>query len=139
MAQTTPSARETASRSGDLAVGVTYFAGVMLVLNGILQVINGIAAIATDNLYVSVNNYWLSFNLTAWGWIHLIVGALAVIAGFGIFARTAWAYVLGVMLAALSLVINFAFLPYYPIWALLVIALDVLVIWALSRTMGMAR
>ena len=60
--------------------------------------------------------------MTAWGWVHLILGILIVATGFGLFGRRAWAGVTGILLAMLSAIAKFMFIPYYPIWALLVIA-----------------
>ena len=72
------------------------------------------------------------FDITTWGWIHLIVGALIVVAGFFVFRGAVWARAVGIGIAAISAVLNFMWLPYYPLWAILIIALDVFVIWALA-------
>jgi hypothetical protein len=72
-----------------------------------------------------------SFDITGWGWIHLILGVLVALAGIGIVQGQTWAAVVGITLASLSLLVNFAFIPYYPVWSILIIALDVIVIWAL--------
>jgi hypothetical protein len=68
-----------------------------------------------------------------WGWLHLIFGVLMVVVGMGLFGRRSWAGVSALMLCMLSAVLNFFFIPYYPLWAIIVIALDVWVIWALTR------
>ena len=67
-----------------------------------------------------------------WGWIHLTVGLLVLVAGFFVFNGAVWARVVGIAAAALSAVLNFMWLPYYPVWGLIIIALDMTVIWALS-------
>lgn len=92
----------------------------------------GLAAILNDKVYVTTPEYVYSFDLTSWGWVHLILGALVAVAGVGVVQGATWARVVGITLASLSLLINFVFIPYYPIWSILIIALDVIVIWALA-------
>lgn len=111
--------------------GAAAFAGVLLLINGVLGVLVGIAAIAKDTVYATTLHYVYTFNITAWGWINLALGAILGLVGLGIIAEMAWAQWAGIMIAAVSLALQFIFLPYYPIWALIAIALDVLVIWAL--------
>jgi hypothetical protein len=115
------------------AVGGIVFAASMLTLAGVFQAIAGLVAIFNDDFYVVARNYTFDLDVTAWGWIHLIVGVLLVITGFGLFSRRPWAGVTGIVLAMLSALANFFFIPYYPIWALVVIGLDIWVIWALTR------
>ena len=78
-------------------------------------------------------NYTFDFDTSAWGWIHLVLGVLLVCTGFGLFSRAAWAGVTAIFLALLSALANFFFIPYYPFWAILLIALNVWVIWSLTR------
>ena len=115
------------------ALGGITFAACILTLIGIFQAIAGLTAIFDDNFYVVARNYTFDLDTTGWGWIHLLVGLLLVATGFGLFSRQAWAGVTAIFLASLSAIANFFFIPYYPWWALLVIALDVWVIWALTR------
>jgi hypothetical protein len=114
------------------ATGVS-FAGSMLVLVGIFEVINGIAAINNDTVIVRSKNYTFGLDLTAWGWIHVIVGALMVFAGITLFSRKAWAVITAIALAMLSAINNFFYLPHYPFWSILIIAIDVWIIWSLTR------
>jgi len=86
-----------------------------------------------NEFYVVTQKWVFQFDATTWGWIHIILGVVVVVAGCGVLARQTWAVVVGVVLCAISAVGNFAFVPYYPIWSLLIIALNVLVIWALLR------
>ncbi|MFG2548383.1 hypothetical protein [Streptomyces sp. NPDC048581] len=113
------------------ASGLTLFAGVMLFISGILDVFRGIMAIAEDDVYVSTPNYVFKFDLTSWGWIHLLFGAIAVVVSFGLFAAKPWARVVGVGIAALLIIANFLSIPYYPVWSLTLIALYAFIIWAL--------
>ena len=114
-------------------VGLVIFAGVMLVMLGGFQAMEGIVAIIRDEYYlVTRNGLVIDLDYTTWGWIHLGLGLLAAAAGVGIFAGQMWARVLGIVIAVLSALANMAFLAAYPIWATIMIAVDVLVIYALA-------
>jgi hypothetical protein len=115
------------------AIGGIAFAGTIMVLAGVFQALAGLVAIFNDEFYVVARNYTFDLDVSAWGWIHLVVGLLVLATGLGLFARRAWAGVTAIMLCMLSAVANFFFIPYYPIWALLVIGLNIWVIWALTR------
>jgi len=114
-----------------MAGGLVVFAAVMLVVSGLLDLLRGIMAIAKDDVFVSTSDYTFRFDLTGWGWIHLILGALAIAVGVGLFRMSLWARVLGVVLAALLIVVNFLSLPYYPVWSIVAIAFYAFVIWGL--------
>ncbi|CAL9507770.1 DUF7144 family membrane protein [Streptomyces lavenduligriseus] len=130
----TPSGGHTPPPTGHsaLAAGGATFAGVLLLLNGILAIFQGISAIAKDDVYARVGDYVYKVNLTGWGWILLILGVIAAVAGWGILSRAAWARAVGIALASLSLIAQFLFLPYQPLWSIIVMAIDVFVIWALA-------
>ncbi|WP_030236706.1 MULTISPECIES: DUF7144 family membrane protein [unclassified Streptomyces] len=113
------------------AAGLAVFAAVMLFLVGLLDIFRGVMAIAEDDIFVATRNYVFEFDLTGWGWIHLILGALSVLVALGLFRARTWARVLGVALAALLIITNFLTLPQYPIWSVVMIALSGFVIWAL--------
>ncbi|MET9316123.1 hypothetical protein ABZX12_30265 [Kribbella sp. NPDC003505] len=114
------------------AVGFVLFAGVMMIMAGSFQAFSGLVALFENEFYVATRNYLFQFDATAWGWIHLIGGALVALAGFAVMAGQTWARVVGIILAVLSAFANFTFIPYYPFWAIMVIAVDVFVIWALA-------
>jgi membrane protein insertase Oxa1/YidC/SpoIIIJ len=114
------------------ATGLTTFAGVMMIMAGGFQVFNGLVALLANEFYVNTPNYLFKFDATSWGWIHLLVGLLVLLAGFAVLAGQTWGRVIGIVLAVLSALANFAFIPYYPFWSLTIIALDILVIWALA-------
>jgi hypothetical protein len=119
------------------AYGVTLFGGVMLTTVAVFQILGGIGALAKDTIFVEGVNYAYEIDLTTWGWIHLVIGVIALATGIGIVMAQTWAYMLGIMIAVLSAVANFAFIPHYPVWSIIVIAFDGLVIWALcSRIMS---
>ncbi|MFI9318179.1 hypothetical protein ACIGXI_00110 [Kitasatospora aureofaciens] len=111
--------------------GWTVFAAIMLIAGGIMAIFEGIAGIAKDNLIVLTRHYVYSMNTTGWGWIHLILGVVLVLAGVALFSGAVWARAVGVVVAGLGMIANFLWLPYYPFWAVVLIALDVFVIWAL--------
>lgn len=114
------------------AVGFILFAGIMMIVSGGFQAFAGLVALFEDEFYVATRNYLLQFDAAAWGWIHLLGGLLVVAAGFAVMAGKIWGRVIGIILAVLSLLANFAFMPYYPFWSLTIIAVDVFVIWALT-------
>jgi hypothetical protein len=114
------------------AVGFTVFAAVMMIMVGAWQALAGLIAIFENEFYVPTRNYLFQFDATAWGWIHLVLGLIVAFAGWGLLSGQTWARIVGITLAALSATANFLFIPYYPFWALLIIAIDVLVIWALA-------
>jgi hypothetical protein len=121
------------SQPSGWAIGGVTFAATMLVVIGVFQIIAGLAAIFDDDFYVVTQNYVFDLDVTAWGWIHLIIGILLVVTGYFLFARATWAAGVALGLAVLSAVANFFFIPYYPFWAILEIGLAVWVIWALTR------
>ena len=114
------------------AVGLMYFAALMMMITGTFHLIAGLAAVLQDQLYVLQAGYVLKLDITTWGWIHLGAGILVLAAGIGLLSGATWARVVGVIVAVLSAVVNFAFLPWYPIWSALIIGLDIFVIWALT-------
>jgi hypothetical protein len=118
--------------------GVT-FAGILMVCSGILAVFQGIAAVAGDDVYFRVGGYVYEMNLTGWGTIHIILGALVLLTGVGLLMDMAWARFAGMVLVALSLIAQFLFLPYQPVWSFVMMAIDVFVIWALASRQEAAR
>ncbi len=114
------------------AIGWTAFAGIMMVIGGIWWAIIGIVALANDTFYVVGEEYIFQFDVTTWGWIHLLLGILAALAGVFLFGGAVWARTVGVIVAVLWALIAFAWLPWYPVWAILLIAVSVFVIWALT-------
>ena len=115
-----------------LAIGLIYFASAMLAVIGFFHIFYGIAAIAKDEFFVVSENYIFSFDVTAWGWIHLFWGLAVLVAGLSLYQGAVWARVVGVLAAVVSAVANFLTIPYYPFWSITILALDVFVIWALT-------
>ncbi len=112
------------------------FAGTVLLTVAVFQILQGIAAVAADDVYITGIAYVYQLDVTTWGWIHIVVGALAIAAGAGVLAGKTWAYVTGIILAVIASITNFAFLPYYPIWSLVILAFNIAVIWALSSLLS---
>ncbi len=113
-------------------VGWSAFAGVVMLLSGIFGVFQGLVALFNnDILLVGAQNVWL-VNITTWGWVHVLVGVLLIAAGASVFKGNVFGRVVGVLLALLSAVVNLAFVPYYPVWSVVVIVVDVLIIYALT-------
>jgi len=121
------------------AVGFILFAAIMMIMAGIFQALDGLVALFNDTFYVTTRNYTFQFDVTTWGWIHLILGIVVALAGWGLLSGRTWARVVGITVAVLSAIANFLWLPYYPFWALIIIALDVLVIWAIAAHGGQLR
>jgi len=114
------------------AIGWTFFAAFMMMMIGVWHAIAGLAAIVNDDFIVLTQDYVFKFNTTTWGWIHLIVGIVVVLAGFALFSGAVWARTVGVIMAMVSGIAAFAWLPYQPFWALMLIFAAISVIWALT-------
>ena len=113
------------------AIGLTILAAVFMMVTGVLGFFEGLAAVIRGSFFVTLPNYAFSLSATSWGVVHIILGALLFIAGVALFADQTWARLVGVALAAFMMIANFVYLPYYPVWAIVVIALNAFVIWAL--------
>ena len=114
------------------AVGWTVFAAVLLMLAGVFQFFAGLTALLGDDILVVGEEYVFQFDLTTWGWIHVAVAVVLFLTGLGLFAGNTLARVIGVIVAALAMIVNFAWLPWYPIWGVIMIAVSAAVIWALT-------
>ena len=141
MTEQTPSGYRQArgQQTTSWAVGFILFAAIMMIMTGFFQVLAGLVAIFENEFYVATRNYTFQFDATTWGWIHLLVGLLVAFAGWSLLSGRTWARALAITLAVLSAVANFLFIPYYPFWSLLIIALDVFVIWAIAAHGGELR
>ena len=117
---------------GSESLGLVLAAGVILAVTGVFQVLVGIAGLSGDDEVLKTTKYAFQMTLTTWGWIHLVIGIVSIGIGVGLLMGKSWAYVFGLVIAVLSMVSNFAFLPHAPIWSLVVIAFDVFVIRALA-------
>lgn len=108
------------------------FAAVMLLLIGVFNVIDGLVALFNDDVYAVTEQGLVVWDFTAWGVIHLILGALMFLAGLGLFARSELARWFAIAVAGLNAIAQIGFISAFPLWTVLIIALDVLVIFALA-------
>ena len=115
------------------------FGGVLLIISASFEVLQGAAAIANPEFFSSGDEYLYRFSVETWGWIHLVLGLVGVATGIGLLASQSWAYLVGIVIAFFGALSSFAFLPYYPFWAMTIIAFDVFVIWALTVTIASDR
>ena len=114
------------------AVGWASFAGVMLIMIGVFDVMQGLVALFNDEFFVIGQDYVFKFDVTVWGWIQILLGIALIASGMGIFSGNVAGRTVGVIMAGAAAVVNFAWLPYYPLWSIIVIAICVSVIWALT-------
>lgn len=114
------------------ATGTNFAAATLLLVVSVLGVFQGISALANDEIFVAGIDYVYKFDLTTWGWIVLILGLVGAAVACGMYTGAVWARVGAVVIAAVSIVANFLWLPYYPIWSLVLIALDAVIIWAVT-------
>lgn len=125
--------------SAGWAHGISFFASVLLMLAGAFQALEALSAIVHDEYLVVAPRYIYTFDLTAWGWIHLLIGLGLIAIGICLLLGQGWALIAGIVFAAISAVINFTWLPYSPFWAIVLIAVDLLIIWALSSARAQAK
>jgi hypothetical protein len=121
---------------GMAETGFTVLAATLMILSGLLGFFEGLVAIIKQSFFVTLPNYTFQFSVHGWGWVHLILGAVIFAAGVCVLLGQTWAKVLGIVLAVFSGIANFLFVPYYPVWAIVVIAMDVFIIWALASSIG---
>ena len=128
------SASAKSNETRGLATGAIFSAGVLLLLAGLWQAFVGLVALLkdTDTVLIVGQKWVFSFDVTAWGWIHVLIGAALFLVGIFVLRGALWAAIVGIGIAGLSAVANFLWLPYYPIWSILIITLDVIIIWALA-------
>lgn len=113
------------------AAGMTLLAAVLMMIGGVLDFFSGLSALIRGQFFVTLPNYAFSVSVHNWGWLHLIAGAVVFVTGAALLTDHLWARILGVVIAGLSAIMNFVMLPYQPLWAIIVITLDILIIIAL--------
>jgi hypothetical protein len=119
------------SRPNGMATGFTIAAAVMLLLSGAWNFLEGLAALVGGTFFAGLPSYAYNLSVSGWGWFHLGVGIAVFVAGAALFMDRLWARAAGVALAAISAIVNFVSIPYLPVWSIVMIALDIIVIWAL--------
>ena len=123
--------RGTTTSSNTVGVGLITAAAVVLILAGVMHATQGVVGLATNELYVVTQRWLFQFDVTTWGWVHIVIGLIGAGTGVGLLYGASWARIVGVVVAAVSVIANFLWLPYYPLWAVIIIAFDLFVIWAL--------
>jgi hypothetical protein len=123
--------------------GWVVFGATMMIVLGAFEMIEGLVAVFKDGYYlVPASRLVVHVDYTTWGWVHFGIGLVVLIAGLGLMTGRMWARVLGIIVAAASAIVNLAFIGAYPLWGIIMIALDVLVIYAIAvhgREMKYAR
>ena len=132
----TRSRRQIPMESGT-SLGLSMLAGIMMFTVGTFHALVGIAAIADDeSTPFQPANYSIDINLTTWGWISLCGGVILAVIGVAVLLGKSWAYVLALCVTFLSALGTFAMLPREPLWSLVILAFDALVLWALVTELG---
>ena len=127
----TGQSRGTITSSNTMGVGLITAAAVVLILAGVMHAMQGVVGLATNEFYVVTQRWLFQFDVTTWGWVHIVIGLIGAATGVGLLYGASWARIVGVVVAAVSVIANFLWLPYYPLWAVIIIAFDLFVIWAL--------
>jgi hypothetical protein len=113
------------------------FGGVMMAVLGGFGVIEGLVALLSPTYFVTVGGTVLALNLTAWGWLHIIIGALVLATGLALLGNApSWARAVGIGLVAINMIVQLAWLPAFPMWSIILLVIDVLVLYALIATWG---
>jgi len=118
------------------ALGFTLFAATMMIISGGFQMLQGVVALFEDDFFVLGRQYVFDVDVSTWGWVHAVAGGIVMLAGACLLWGAKWAKAVAIVAAAVSTLINFTYIPYYPIWSLVIIALNIAVIWAVSSTWG---
>lgn len=113
-------------------VGWVYFASVMMMVVGGLQALSGFVALFKDDFYVVAPQSLLVFNYTAWGWTHIVLGLLVFFAGLAVASGKMWGRVIGIIMTIVNALTNLAFMPAYPLWGIIALVIDGLVLYALT-------
>lgn len=123
------------STRGAVADAGATFAGVLLIVTSLMDVLQGAAAINDPEFFAAGADYAFDLDVSAWGWVHLVLGAVSFLVAVGILMRTGWGQATGMLVAGLAMLTNFLWLPHHPLWSAVVIAFNAFVIWALSVQM----
>jgi hypothetical protein len=124
-------ARHAGQRSGAGAITGSIVAGCLMIVGGAVAFLNGLAMVIKGGFFTFNSGYVYHWSTKGWGWTHLALGAVIFAAGVCVMLGMVWARVVGVFLAVLAAVASFLTIPFYPVWSIIMIALDVFIIWAL--------
>jgi hypothetical protein len=112
-------------------VGLVVFAGALMAVSGFFTLVQALFALFDDAVYVQADGQVLLVSLTTWGWVHLALGSLQILVGLAVLRGSLWARLVAAVVVGVNAIAQMVFLPAYPIWSVAVIAVDILVIWAL--------
>src|SRR5262249_41269072 len=118
--------------SSAFSFGLILFAGCMMLLMALFHFFEGLAAVTRGSFYAAVPNYAFKVDITAWGWIQIVLSIVVAAAGIYLFMGKLWARIIAIIVALVSAVTNFLSIPYYPLWSILLVVLSLLVIWAIA-------
>ncbi len=113
------------------AIGWIGFAGFIMILGGSFEMLAGLAAVINPDKWTAIDSLFEQ-SAETWGWWHLLIGAVVFFAGFGVLSGNVLARTVGVIVAIVSAISAFVWMPVYPVWGICLIAIDVMVIWALT-------
>lgn len=114
-------------------IGWIIFAGVTMIVLGAFSIIEGLVAVFQRSFYVATTGHLIvHVNYATWGWVHFGIGVAAVLVGFGVMTGALWARILGITIAVISAIVNLAFMAAYPVWGIIIIAVDIVIIYALA-------
>jgi hypothetical protein len=115
-----------------VAASASIAAGALVFTSAVLTVLQGVQALVDREPLIIGSHYIYRFSATGWGWIHIAAGIVLGIIAVALITGAAWARVTAIVMACISIVTMFMWLPYYPMWSIIVIALDVVIIWAVA-------
>lgn len=133
-ATTTPQGSSTGTSMATGTPGPLVAAGIFMVLVGAFHVVQGVVALANDTFFEGGKAYWFQWDVTAWAWVHLGLGVLVAATGIALMRSADWARTVAMIVASLSILGSFLWMPHFPVWSLAVLALDVFVIYAVTTT-----
>jgi hypothetical protein len=113
------------------AVSFLILAAALMVIGGIFHFIEGLAAVINDDFFVVVRGYAFDMDVSTWGWIHMVGGVIVTLAGIALLSGALWARIVAILVVMASAMINFLTVPYYPVWALIMLVIDGGILWAL--------
>ena len=122
-----------AQSRGNFWAGWTAFGAIMIIISGAVNGIQGLAAVFLDDVFLSgPQGGALILDVTQWGWVHIVLGLALIGVGLGLVRGQMWSRILAVIVLTINMVTQMMLLPAYPFWSIIVIAFDVIVLWAIT-------
>jgi len=111
--------------------GFVVLAAVLMCIVGIFNIVTGLVAVFNDTIYSQRGSITVALDVTGWGWFHIVWGLLLLGTGMALYAGQTWARVTAIVLVALNMITQLMEMPAYPLWSLVILALDILILWAI--------